>query len=214
MFSINFNGILMNFDEFWWNLRQLVLVGIDEILKIFFTGSENSLRTCRNFKKLFFLKIFSRSKKWVKIAFFALWVMIFHQFCIDAARILTFWAEMGMYSTRKWRKNWKIRRYSRERAEAKIAIFKIFDLSENFFGGTVDVKHRGRGSGSVRASRKGRWGGSQQQQQQQQQQTFKIGEGRKVYSSRWRGVRARRAPWRCWKWSVLFAFLSFWIISK
>ena len=73
--------------------------------------------------KTFFLKFFSTLKKWVNIAFFVFWVKIFQHFLIDAAEILSFWAEMGMYSTRKWRKNRKIRRYSRERARGKNAIF-------------------------------------------------------------------------------------------
>ena len=81
------------------------------------------VETLQKLEKLFFLKIFSRLKNWVKIAFFALWVKIFHHFLIDAAEIFSFWVEIGAYSTRKWRKNRKIRRYSRERAEAKLAIF-------------------------------------------------------------------------------------------
>ena len=81
--------------------------------------------------KTFFLKFFSTLKKWVNIAFFVFWVKIFQHFLIDAAEILSFWVEMGAYSTRKWRKNRKIRRYRRERAEAKLRFFWSFSLKEN-----------------------------------------------------------------------------------
>ena len=94
-----------------------------KLLKISSQGARTHWDLAEMSKKLFFLKFFSRFKNWVKIAFFASWVKIFQHFLIDAAEILSFWAEMGMYSTRKWRKNRKIRRYSRERARGKNAIF-------------------------------------------------------------------------------------------
>ena len=48
---------------------------------------------------------------------------IFHNFFVDAAEILSFWGEMGTYSSGKWRKNRKMRRYSWERVETKMRNF-------------------------------------------------------------------------------------------
>ena len=126
----------INLDKFWKEKRKefwLILMKFAAARsRRYRRNFENILQrewelveTLQKLQKTFFLNFFSKLKKWVKIAFFAFWVKIFQHFLIDAAEILSLWGEMGAYSTRKWRENRKIRRYSRERAEAKLVIFKV-----------------------------------------------------------------------------------------
>ena len=128
-FKINFDKFWKEKrKEFWWILMKFASARSRRYRRNFenFLHREWELvETLQKLQKTFFLNFFSKLKKWVKIAFFAFWVKIFQHFLIDAAEILSLWGEMGAYSTRKWRENRKIRRYSRERAEAKLAIFKV-----------------------------------------------------------------------------------------
>ena len=145
----------MNFSEFCIGSFSSVPMNFWVFLSIPSTGGRDLAPYCKKWKNNFF---FSRSKILVKIAFFAFWVKIFHHFFVDAAEILSFWGEMGAYSTRKWRKNRKICWYRRERDEGKFWFFKIFDFLEKIFFGGRGPKRRGTTSRELLERRGRRWG--------------------------------------------------------